>query len=76
MNVIENCAGKLETSVKQLLSSSISGDTIASSNLLDYHEVIFDIYQCAPQILFGVIPYITSELLVIIYQKLSLLFSL
>ncbi|KAK1293098.1 hypothetical protein QJS10_CPB17g00422 [Acorus calamus] len=63
MKVIERCAGKLETYIKPLLISSISGDDTMSDAPFDYHEVIYDIYQCAPQILTGVIPYITGELL-------------
>ncbi|KAK1317916.1 DNA mismatch repair protein MSH6 [Acorus calamus] len=63
MKVIERCAGKLEPYIKPLLISSISGDDTMSDAPFDYHEVIYDIYQCAPQILTGVIPYITGELL-------------
>ncbi|OVA10818.1 hypothetical protein BVC80_8199g2 [Macleaya cordata] len=63
MNVIELCAGKLEPCIKQLLISLMSGDKSSSSSQLDYHEVIFDIYRCAPQILSGIIPYLTGELL-------------
>lgn len=32
---------------------------------MDYHEIIYDVYHCAPQILSGVVPYLTGELLVI-----------
>ncbi|KAK6932870.1 hypothetical protein RJ641_002494 [Dillenia turbinata] len=63
MNVIENSAGKLEPDIKQFLLSSMSGDNKSSNDQIDYHEVIYDIYRCAPQILSGVIPYITGELL-------------
>ncbi|KAF6145104.1 hypothetical protein GIB67_013455 [Kingdonia uniflora] len=59
MNVIEQCALKLEHCLNQLLISSISGDDIR----LDYHEVIYDIYRCDPEILSGMIPYLTGELL-------------
>lgn len=64
MNVIEHCAGKLEPYIKQLLVSSLSGDNSYLNCSVDHHEVIFDIYQCAPEILTGIIPYITGELLV------------
>lgn len=64
MNVIENCAGKLEAGVKQFLVSSMSGDGSPEDSQVDYHEVIYDIYRCAPQILSGVVPYLTGELLV------------
>ncbi|CAL9170887.1 unnamed protein product [Musa hybrid cultivar] len=63
MNVIEHCAGKLEPYIKQLLVSSLSGDNSYLNCSVDHHEVIFDIYQCAPEILTGIIPYITGELL-------------
>ncbi|KAJ4831103.1 hypothetical protein Tsubulata_033020 [Turnera subulata] len=63
MNVIKSCAGKLEAGIKQFLLSSMSGDNQSGNGLIDYHEVIFDIYRCAPQILSGVVPYLTGELL-------------
>ncbi|WOL19426.1 sister chromatid cohesion protein [Canna indica] len=63
MNVVERCAGKLEPCIKQLLVSSLSGDGSYLNSLVDHHEVIYDVYQCAPQILAGIIPYITGELL-------------
>lgn len=64
MNVIEQCAGKLEPGIKQFLISSLSGDGGSLDSQMDYHEIIYDIYRCAPQILSGVIPYLTGELLV------------
>ncbi|XP_043688840.1 sister chromatid cohesion protein PDS5 homolog A-B isoform X2 [Telopea speciosissima] len=63
MNVIEHCAGKLEPGIKQFLISSMSGDKSSMSSQLDYHEVVYDLYHCAPQILSGIIPYLTGELL-------------
>ncbi|KAI4371180.1 hypothetical protein MLD38_019446 [Melastoma candidum] len=30
---------------------------------IDYHDVIYDLYQCAPELLVGIIPYLTGELL-------------
>ncbi|XP_068641410.1 sister chromatid cohesion protein PDS5 homolog A-like isoform X2 [Aristolochia californica] len=63
MNVIQHCAGKLEPCIKQFLLSSISGDTIVQNGQLDYHDVIYDLYECAPHILSGIIPYLTGELL-------------
>ncbi|CAN4127000.1 unnamed protein product [Withania somnifera] len=63
MKVIEQCSGKLEPSIKQFLVSSMSGDSTPTAFEIDYHEVIYDIYHCAPQILSGVVPYITGELL-------------
>ncbi|PON57633.1 Coatomer beta subunit [Parasponia andersonii] len=63
MNVIEKCAGKLEVGIKQFLISSMSGDSESVKYQIDYHEVIYDVYRCAPQILTGVAPYLTGELL-------------
>ncbi|KAK4369677.1 hypothetical protein RND71_009152 [Anisodus tanguticus] len=63
MKVIEQCSGKFEPSIKQFLVSSMSGDRRPTTFEIDYHEVIYDIYRCAPQILSGVVPYITGELL-------------
>lgn len=65
MNVIQNSAGQLEAAVKQFLVTSMSGDNKPPYNLIDYHEVIYDIYRCAPQILSGIAPYLIGELLVI-----------
>ncbi|GMN36667.1 hypothetical protein TIFTF001_006193 [Ficus carica] len=63
MNVIEQCAGKLEAAIKQFLISSMSGDSQPVKYEIDYHEVIYDVYRCAPQIITGVVPYLTGELL-------------
>ncbi|KAJ7967846.1 sister chromatid cohesion protein PDS5-like A-A-like [Quillaja saponaria] len=63
MNVIQQCAAKLEISIKQFLLSSMSGDSKSLNNQIQYHEVIYDLYCCAPQILSGVAPYLTGELL-------------
>lgn len=64
MNVIEQCAGKLEAGIKQFLISSMSGDSKSVKYQIDFHEVIYDVYRCAPQIIAGVAPYLTGELLV------------
>ncbi|KAL9813536.1 putative sister chromatid cohesion protein Pds5 [Arabidopsis thaliana] len=63
MKVIEHCAPKVESDIKQFLISSMSGDSRFSSSQIDYHEVIYDLYRCAPQALSGVAPYLTGELL-------------
>ncbi|GMJ14118.1 hypothetical protein like AT5G47690 [Hibiscus trionum] len=63
MNVIEQCSEKLEAGIKQFLISVMSGDNQPVKSEIDYHEVIYDIYYCAPQILSGVVPYLTGELL-------------
>ncbi|XP_018439839.1 sister chromatid cohesion protein PDS5 homolog A isoform X2 [Raphanus sativus] len=63
MKVIEQCAPKVESDIKQFLISSLSGDSRFSSSQIAYHEVIYDLYRCAPQTLSGVAPYLTGELL-------------
>ncbi|KAK7387666.1 hypothetical protein VNO78_22454 [Psophocarpus tetragonolobus] len=63
MNVIQQCVGKLEPSIKQFLLSLMSGDSKPVNSKVEYHGVIYDLYCCAPQILAGVLPYVTGELL-------------
>ncbi|XP_024637720.1 sister chromatid cohesion protein PDS5 homolog A isoform X2 [Medicago truncatula] len=63
MNVIQHCVGKLESSIKQLLLSLMSGDSKLVNSQIEYHGIIYDLYCCAPQILSGVLPYVTGELL-------------
>ncbi|CAN8245665.1 unnamed protein product [Cochlearia groenlandica] len=63
MKVIEQCAPKVESDIKQFLISSMSEDSQFSSSQIDYHEVIYDLYRCVPQALSGVAPYLTGELL-------------
>ncbi|GMI64562.1 hypothetical protein like AT5G47690 [Hibiscus trionum] len=63
MKVIEQCSGKLGAGIKQFLISLMSGDNQLVNSEFDYHEVIYDVYCCAPQILSGVVPYLTGELL-------------
>ncbi|KAK7331159.1 hypothetical protein VNO77_25376 [Canavalia gladiata] len=63
MNAIKQCIGKLEPSIKQFLLLLVSRDSKPVNSQVQYHEVIYDLYCCAPQILSGVLPYITEELL-------------
>lgn len=65
MNVIGQCAGNLEPGIKKFILSSMSGDGSPSNHQIDYHEVIYDIYRCAPEALSQIVPYLTKELLVI-----------
>ncbi|BAS97283.1 Os06g0286351, partial [Oryza sativa Japonica Group] len=62
-HVIEHSAGKLEPYIRKILTSSLDGDGTSTNNSIDHHEVIFDLYQCAPKVLKVVVPYITGELL-------------
>ncbi|KAG4158908.1 hypothetical protein ERO13_D02G145900v2 [Gossypium hirsutum] len=63
MNVIEQCSEKLEVGIKHILISVMSGDNQLIKSEIDYHEVIYGICHCALQILSGVVPYLTRELL-------------
>ncbi|CAL0301082.1 unnamed protein product [Lupinus luteus] len=63
MNVIQQCIGKLEPSIRQFLLSLMSRDSKPVDSQVKYHEVIYDLYSCAPQILSGILPYVTGELL-------------
>ncbi|XP_061339796.1 sister chromatid cohesion protein PDS5 homolog A-like isoform X2 [Gastrolobium bilobum] len=63
MNVIQQCVGKLESSIKQFLLSLMSGESKPVNSQVEYHGVIYDLYCCAPQVLFGILPYVTGELL-------------
>ena len=65
MNVVLQYAGKLEPSIKQFLLSLMSGESTPVNSQVQYHRGIYDLYCCAPQILSGVFPYVTGELLVI-----------
>ncbi|XP_006656003.1 sister chromatid cohesion protein PDS5 homolog A [Oryza brachyantha] len=62
-HVIEHSAGKLEPYLRKFLTSSLDGDGNSVNHNIDHHEVIFDLYQCAPKVLKVVVPYITGELL-------------
>ncbi|KVI01136.1 Armadillo-like helical, partial [Cynara cardunculus var. scolymus] len=63
MNVIGQCAGKLEPCIKQFIVQSMSGESSPLISQIDYHEVIYDVYRCAPQALAGIVPYLIGELL-------------
>ncbi|CAO1942424.1 unnamed protein product [Urochloa humidicola] len=62
--IIFKCAAKLEPIICSFLSSCIfNKDMPVSDTRKLHHKVILEIYQCAPQILFAVIPNLTHELL-------------
>ncbi|XP_023738214.1 sister chromatid cohesion protein PDS5 homolog A isoform X1 [Lactuca sativa] len=63
MNVIKQSAGILEPGIKKFILSSMSGDNSSSNPQIDYHEVIYDIYRCAPQVLSKIVPNLKRELL-------------
>ncbi|XP_057974992.1 sister chromatid cohesion protein PDS5 homolog B isoform X2 [Malania oleifera] len=64
ISVIKNCTEELEPFVRGFLTSCILDKDAVGSELKDfYHEIIFEIFQCAPQMLLAVIPNLTQELL-------------
>eukprot|EP01018_Ginkgo_biloba_P037002 Gb_12481 [translate_table: standard] len=64
MNVVQCLAAKLEPNLKHFLTSAMSAEGSSQNNLeKDYHEIIYSIYQCAPQMLQSIIPNLTQELL-------------
>ncbi|KAE8771343.1 Sister chromatid cohesion protein PDS5-like protein B [Hordeum vulgare] len=54
---------KLEPYIKKFLTSSLAGANSSANGHIDHHEVIFDVYQCAPRVLKVAVPFITGELL-------------
>lgn len=64
MSIVQQCIEKLKPSIKQFLLSLISGDSEEMNSQVQYDEVIYDLYCCAPQILYEVFPYVTRELMV------------
>lgn len=65
VSVIQTCADKLESFVCGFLTSCILDRDAVGSELKEfYHEIIFKIFKCAPQMLLAVIPNLTQELLV------------
>lgn len=64
VSVIQNCSEELEPSVRGFLTSCIMDKNAVGSELREfYHEIIFEIFRCAPQMLLAVIPNLTRELL-------------
>lgn len=63
MNVMKCVAIKLEPNVNLFLTSVMSAKRKSENDRHNYHEIIFNIYQCAPKILRSVIPNLTQELL-------------
>ncbi|KAJ9673634.1 hypothetical protein PVL29_023280 [Vitis rotundifolia] len=64
VSVVQNCAEELEPFVCGFLTSCILDRDAVGNELKEfYHEIIFEIFQCAPQMLLAVIPNLTQELL-------------
>uniref|UniRef100_K3XDX2 Sister chromatid cohesion protein n=1 Tax=Setaria italica TaxID=4555 RepID=K3XDX2_SETIT len=63
-DIIRDCAKKMEPIICSFLSSCIFNKDMPVNDLRKlHHKVILEIFQCAPQILFAVIPNLTHELL-------------
>ncbi|XP_024357694.1 sister chromatid cohesion protein PDS5 homolog A isoform X2 [Physcomitrium patens] len=61
--VVEKCADKLEPYVRSFLTSvMVEGKSLDSGLHKDHHEIIYELYGCAPQLLAGVIPLINDQL--------------
>ncbi|XP_019182210.1 PREDICTED: sister chromatid cohesion protein pds5 isoform X2 [Ipomoea nil] len=62
--IIQNYGGKLEHIIARFLRSCIlNRDAVGSMVKEYYHEIIYEIFHCAPQMLISVIPTLTNELL-------------
>ncbi|OVA03847.1 hypothetical protein BVC80_8065g3 [Macleaya cordata] len=64
VSIIQQSAEKLEPLVHGFLTSCILDRDAVGSELKEfYHDIIFEVFQCAPQMLLAVIPNLTQELL-------------
>ncbi|CAL4960254.1 unnamed protein product [Urochloa decumbens] len=64
VDIIRNCNAKLKPIICSFLSSCIFNKDMPASDIRKlHHKIILEIFQCAPQILFAVIPNLTHELL-------------
>lgn len=65
VSVIHSCAEKLEPFVCGFLTSCFLDRDAVDGDLKEfYHEIVFKIFQCSPQMLLAVIPNLIQELLV------------
>lgn len=65
VSISQHCAEKLEPFVRGFLTTCILDRDAVENELKEfYHEIIFKLFQCAPQMLLAVIPNLTQELLV------------
>lgn len=63
VGVVRHCAEKLEPYIQRLLTSIMLEGRAAEIGLhADYHDIIHELYQCAPEMLLAVIPNLTQEL--------------
>ncbi|CAH9134640.1 unnamed protein product [Cuscuta epithymum] len=62
--IIQKYGGKLEHIIARFLISCILNRNAVGSVVKEYyHKIIYEIFQCAPQVLISVIPNLTNELL-------------
>lgn len=65
VSVIHSCAEKLEPFVCGFLTSCFLDRDAVEGDLKEfYHEIVFKIFQCSPQMLLAVIPNLIQELLI------------
>ncbi|KAL9229223.1 hypothetical protein vseg_004711 [Gypsophila vaccaria] len=63
VSVIQTCAEKLQPAICGFIMSCISDQASVPSDLKGcYHDVIFEIFQCAPHMLLAIIPNLIEEL--------------
>ncbi|WCJ44636.1 hypothetical protein M5689_025294 [Euphorbia peplus] len=64
VSVIKSCAEKLEPFICGFLTScSLDREAVESELKEFYHEILFKVFECAPQMLLAVIPNLIRELL-------------
>ncbi len=74
MAVVQNCADNLESHVRSFLTLVIlEGRGLQTGLKKDYHEIIYEIYSCAPQMLLDVLPYLKEELVVCTISRLCVI---
>ncbi|GJS02689.1 sister chromatid cohesion protein PDS5 homolog A isoform X1 [Tanacetum coccineum] len=64
VSVIDHCSQALQSLVCRFLNCCIlDRDSVNSELKESYHDIIYEIFQCAPQMLIAVVPNLTQELL-------------
>ncbi|PWA83208.1 ARM repeat superfamily protein [Artemisia annua] len=64
VSVIDHCSQALQPLVCRFLNRCIlDRDSVNSELKESYHDIIYEIFQCAPQMLIAVVPNLTQELL-------------
>ncbi|KAK1301184.1 hypothetical protein QJS10_CPB13g01215 [Acorus calamus] len=64
VSTVQNCEERLKPYVQRFLTSCILDRDVTGSDLKEfYHELIFQVFKCSPQMLTTVMPNLTMELL-------------